>query len=321
MPRAVVRAALVAVLGAAVVLGAASPSWATAAVFAAASVNSGGLTAGSHYSTSAPADPTPGANTMSNGNSAAAQPYVVVPVPQGNTAGAYVFPTSPAPSTYLPQPSRFASAPAFYQAQFLCPAGPNPACPLPTGPSAPNPGSGASGPSPLVLAIEAVDHASFPPATIETWPPQNYGQGGSAGVIVNFPTMVHMTNWAPLTASATAGAVTSTVTATPSSMTITSQDSTDGGTSYEPISTSCTGPGAIYNPNEPMSAQDACSLRWRWPSATYQGSVYPLKVTVNYSVRWTAIGAPGGGVLPSVTHTTTFGFRVGEIEILGGPTR
>lgn len=146
------------------------------------------------------------------------------------------------------------------------------------------------------------------------WPP-------SGKQIVNFPTWLHVANWGAAAASASAGPVTSTVTATPTSVTFSAPNSTDGGASYQTVSVTCQGAGPVYDFSVPDSAQHSgCTLRWSWPSVNYrEGGTYPLSVTVSYAVTWTVTGASGGGSLGTVTATTTVPVTVDEIEAIGVP--
>jgi hypothetical protein len=87
--------------------------------------------------------------------------------------------------------------------------------------------------------------------------------------------------WRTLTASASAGPVTSTATAMPSKVV---WNMGDGDT------VTCNGPGTPFSPSDPNASTD-CS--YTWPQA---GS-YTVTATMYWSVIWTATGAPGGGNL------------------------
>ena len=177
--------------------------------------------------------------------------------------------------------------------------------------------AGALAPAPQQVAITALSSAQLIDPTFQTWPPDGHAE-------VNWPTWIHVSSgWAPISTSATAGPVTATVTATPTSMTVSSFDSSDGGSTYRRISVTCPGPGTAYNPNQPYSGQHSdCTITWAWPSANYGSGrsygMYPLTVSVTYSVSWAATGGPGGGgTLAPITRSTTVDFRVGEVEALG----
>ena len=211
--------------------------------------------------------------------------------PDGSTSGTWAYPYATDPAS-----CRGALAPGVY--------GPPSAFWVPTGPAA------ATAPPPQVLAQQAMSSAQLPLPTVQTWPPSGSGA-------TNFPTWVHLSSpWAPISATATAGATRVTVTATPSSMQVSSVDSSDGGASYHPVQVSCPGPGAAYDPNKPYADQHTdCSISWSWPSANYGAGTYPLTITVVYQVSWA--GPRGGGALPVITRSSTYPYRVGEIEALG----
>lgn len=172
-------------------------------------------------------------------------------------------------------------------------------------------------PPPQQLASLTLSSASAGGPGVQTWPPSANGE-------TNFPTWVHVSSgWSPITATATDAGVTVTVTATPTTMTVATVDSTDGGSTYEPVSLTCPGPGSAYDPNQPYDSQHSdCSVTWSWPSADYGSGAnygtYPLTVSVTYSVSWTATGPGGGtGTLAPITRSTTLEYRVGEVEALG----
>ncbi len=250
----------------------------------------------------------------------------------GHGSGGAGGPTGPPPYVFLPstliggpngQQGVYAvvnplnSAASNAAAANTAACGGTPFCFFPTGPPAP-PGKGpaAPPPSPAQLALMAASDMTLPTPTIQTWPPM------AKGAVVNLSTWVHVTNWGASTTSASAGPVTSTVTARPTTMVLSAPDSTDAGEDYNsPISASCAGPGPIYNPSISDSAQSSpCELTWAWPSANFNSfGTYPMVVSVSYQVSWAASGAPGGGALPSITATATIPIHVGEIEAIGVP--
>jgi hypothetical protein len=213
-----------------------------------------------------------------------------LPGPGGSTSGTWGYP-------YVSNPPscRDALPPGVY--------GPPSAFWVPAGPA-------AAAPAPQVLAQQALSSTQLPLPTVQTWPPSGGGE-------TNFPTWVHLSApWAPVSATAAAGAVRVTVTATPTEMELSSFDNSDGGATYRPIAVTCPGPGAAYDPNKPYAEQHTdCSITWSWPSANYADGAYPLTITVVYQVTWAGPG--GGGALPVITRSTTYPYRVGEIEALG----
>jgi hypothetical protein len=123
--------------------------------------------------------------------------------------------------------------------------------------------------------------------------------------------------WHPFTATARAGSVSATATATP----IRVEFSTgDGG------SVTCTGPGTPYRSDEPSSTQSTCSHDYKLPSIGQESldgnpnnAAYLLTATITWSVTWEAVGAPGGGTLPPITTTSTARLRVEQIESVESP--
>jgi hypothetical protein len=159
--------------------------------------------------------------------------------------------------------------------------------------------------SPAALARQALASAALPAVSIGTSPP-------TASLLVNFPTFLYLGGgWAPVSALASAGGVSATVTATPSSVT---WSTGDGG------SVTCAGPGAPYDPSESFASQDPplCGYTYRRSSAAAPGGVFTLTATVAYTVTWTAVGAPGGGALPALTRSASVGVAVGEIQVVNG---
>ena len=130
---------------------------------------------------------------------------------------------------------------------------------------------------PVVVAQEAAKQLGFGSPTIEMAPPDGSPQlVGVASWLWLAPGA-----WQPLTASASAGPVTTTATATPSKVV---WDMGDG------TSVTCDGPGTPYSSVEPDATTD-CS--YTWP----QAGAFTVTATVYWNVTWTAQGAPGGGNL------------------------
>ena len=122
---------------------------------------------------------------------------------------------------------------------------------------------------------------------------------------------IQPSQWGALTASASAGGVTATVTATPEAVLWNLGDGD---------SVTCPGPGVLYDPNEPASAQSTyCSYLWPESSASAPGGVFQVTATIEYLVTATVAGAPNPtpnlGVHAGPTQTTDV--AVSEIEALG----
>lgn len=131
--------------------------------------------------------------------------------------------------------------------------------------------------SPVVVADQAVRQLGLSSPTIEMAPPR--GDPQLVGVATWL--WIDRRGWKTLTASASAGAVTTTAVATP---TLVVWDMGDGDT------VTCDGPGTPYDPSDPNATTD-CSYTWPDPG-TFQ-----VTATIYWSVSWSAVGAPGGGTL------------------------
>lgn len=109
--------------------------------------------------------------------------------------------------------------------------------------------------------------------------------------------------WREYSATASAGAVSSTVTARPVRAEWTMGD---GGR------TVCAGPGVAWRRG--MGEDDTyCSYTYRRSSAGEEGGTFTLTVTVYFEVAWTSnVGA--GGSLGAVTRSASIPVRVGEIQ-------
>ena len=131
--------------------------------------------------------------------------------------------------------------------------------------------------NPVVVAQQAVRQLGFASPAIEMAPPDGSSQ------LVGVATWLWIAPgaWRTLTASAAAGPVTTTATATPTKVV---WDMGDG------QSVTCDGPGTPYSPSAP-NATTGCSYTWPGPGS------FTVTATVYWSVTWTATGAPGGGSL------------------------
>lgn len=114
--------------------------------------------------------------------------------------------------------------------------------------------------------------------------------------------------WAEQSASASAGPVTSTVTATPQRV------RWSMGNGDEVV---CGGPGTPYEPRFAATPEATdCSYTYRHSSAGQPGDAYPVTVTVEYDLTWAAVGAPGGGDLGVAEQSATLPVRVSELQAL-----
>ncbi len=170
---------------------------------------------------------------------------------------------------------------------------------------------GASQPSAGTLAKEAESEVSLPSPTIQTNPDE---VGGMSGTVVNVLTWlwVNPSIWHAYSATASAGGLSATVVADPTSVLWTTGDG------YQ---ITCDGPGSVYNPLVP----------WAWQS-TYCGHAYAvtsagqpssgggpndagflLTATVAWSVTWSASNGQSGS-LPEMTTESSTRLRVEQIQ-------
>ncbi len=140
--------------------------------------------------------------------------------------------------------------------------------------------------------------------------------------IVNAPTWawVPAGSWQPLSATAAAGPVVVTATASPSSINVTYGDG--GGTQ----TVTCAGPGTPYSdqlansedPAAPLSAASPdCGWTYQHTSGSAPGGKEPVNAVVTYHVTWTVTGAVGGGDLgPLNSPPTIYDVPVAEIQVV-----
>jgi hypothetical protein len=137
--------------------------------------------------------------------------------------------------------------------------------------------------NPVVLVQQALSKLPLPTPAIEMAPPADQDQ------LVNLSTWLWISSgaWQQLSATATAGPVTTTATAAPSEVVWQMGNGQ---------SVTCLGPGTPYDPSDPNATTD-CSYTWPQSSASQPAGVYHVTATVYYRATWTAAGAPGGGNL------------------------
>lgn len=111
--------------------------------------------------------------------------------------------------------------------------------------------------------------------------------------------------WRTYSATANAGRVSSTVTATP---TRAEWRMGDGG------GTTCNGPGVEWRRGMRDDAT-YCSYTYRHSSAQQKGGKYTLSVTVWFEVTWTS-NTGDSGALPAISRTASRQVEVGEVQAL-----
>jgi len=171
-------------------------------------------------------------------------------------------------------------------------------------------GAGAAAPvvvvDPRALAIQALGRAAIPDPVIGLSPPAGQDQ------IVNLPTWLWVGGWQPVTATASAGGVTVTVTATPDHV---------GWAMGNGDSVSCAGPGRAFDASRSALGQaPSCSYTYRASSVRAPAGTFRVTATTTWRIAWTAAGITASGVLPSATRTSSVAARVAEIQAVNQGT-
>jgi hypothetical protein len=153
---------------------------------------------------------------------------------------------------------------------------------------------------PVALAQQAFDQSAIPLPGVHLNPPAGQDQ------VVNLETWLWIDDWAPVTATASAGGVTVNVTATPVRV---DWSMGDGG------SVSCPGPGTPYDTSRPPEQQHTdCGYTYRHSSVGQPGDTYKIQATSVWHVTWTATGVAAAGDFGLINRSTTVPVRVAEIQ-------
>jgi len=154
---------------------------------------------------------------------------------------------------------------------------------------------------PAALALEARRSVPIP------GPPINTSPEADRGLYTRMRTWLWLDPswWRGYTATAQAGGVSTTVSATPTRAIWTMGD---GG------QTVCQGPGVVWH--QGMSDdQTYCSYVYTNSSDGQPGGTYTMTVTVEFAVTWTS-NVGGGGALAGITRSTSRVVKVGEIQAI-----
>lgn len=158
--------------------------------------------------------------------------------------------------------------------------------------------------SPTVLARRALDRARIPLPAPQMNPPAEEG----AVVNVELWLWIDPAQWQSVSASAAAGGVQVTTTATPDRV---EWDMGNGDT------VTCFGPGTPYDSHHDPSGQTTdCAYTYARSSAGQDDGRYAVTATVIWSVRWSVTGGAGGGELSQATRSSTVDIAVSEIQTL-----
>lgn len=162
---------------------------------------------------------------------------------------------------------------------------------------------GAPAITPVMVALMARDRFVLPVPGIGSSPKPEDPQ------LVRLPVWlaVSTSQWRPYTASATAGGITATATARPTTVT---WRMGDGGTVI------CRGPGTHYRDgkDDPRKPSPTCGHTYLESSATAPNATYRVTATITWGITWTAGGQ--SGALPPLTTTASTGFRVAESQAI-----
>lgn len=165
---------------------------------------------------------------------------------------------------------------------------------------------------PATLAEEAIDELTFPVPNGQTSPPLDTGS------YAQLTTYFEVNDWVTLTASAAAGPITSTVTATPNQLEIVLIDNVGDWWDGEPRSL------GTANCEEPApDSGSTATCEWDPPhSSAGQVTAHPttgepcfeVVILVEWSLNWSVEGADGGGPLPSAWMGSSTCIVVAEIQ-------
>lgn len=192
-----------------------------------------------------------------------------------------------------------------------------PPCGLPRQAAVPAavPAAGVPAAAPVVvvttveLAAQAMEQAALPVPIPKRSPEQSLPDGRST-TFVKLPTWFYVPaeQWKPVSVTAAAGGVSSTVTATPSSL------SFDPGNGDGPVT--CTGPGRAWvegRDGNLDAAPGGCGYTYLKTSFGHPGGMVTARYTITWKVTWA--GSDGAsGALPNKTTSSTATFAVAEAQ-------
>ncbi|MET7621945.1 ATP/GTP-binding protein [Streptomyces sp. NPDC005408] len=146
-----------------------------------------------------------------------------------------------------------------------------------------------AGVDPAVLAQQAVDKMTLTGPDININPKP--GGKGLVGMPVWMAANQGLTTWGPNTASASAGGITVTATATVSKVVWQMGDGT---------TVACAGPGTVYKTSYGLKDSPDCGHVYNQPSSKSPAGTYKVTATATWSVDWVAFGGGAAGQLTEV---------------------
>ena len=156
-------------------------------------------------------------------------------------------------------------------------------------------------PSAATLAEIAASSITLPVPAAQTWPADGVG-------LVNLPVWLHVANWHPLNATASAGGLSATVDAHPVRAL---WDMGDG-------SITCLDGGTPYEPGIADLHSSTCAHTYRHSSGREPGGHFAGSVAVTWRLRWRATDGQTGDLGELTSPQTAFTIRVEESQALVG---
>jgi hypothetical protein len=165
------------------------------------------------------------------------------------------------------------------------------------------------GPDPEQLAQRAMTTLDIPTPTPGRYPAGTLKDGRPYTVVGPAYTWywTDAATFKPLSATATAGGISSTVTVTPSALTFTPGDGA--------AAVSCAGPGVAWNQRDGPWAASPVGCDYQYPHSSIHDP--NGEVTATYGIRWTITWTSNvgdDGTLPDLTTTANSTFAVAEVE-------
>jgi hypothetical protein len=164
------------------------------------------------------------------------------------------------------------------------------------------------GPDPAQLAQQALQTLMIPGPTTGRYPAGTLNDGRPY-TVVNAYTWYYTdpASFQALTATASAGGVSSTVTVTPFALLFTPGDGS--------AAVSCRGPGVPWAPSDGPWAASPQGCDYRYPHSSIHEPNGEVTATygIDWTITWTS-NVGGGGTLPELTTTANSTFAVAEVE-------